>query len=473
MADANAEEKKPEGRDGAHDEEPGLAPGGGSVHATSSEQKDIGEGGAAAGRPDTEHGQGEDQKKEGAKQDEQGEKKGDQEKDKGEGKSGHSKVLIWVLAAVFVGAGLFVLTYHLLVGRYHVTTKDAYVNGDLIRLSPQISGTVTEIAADESQYVPRGGLLVLLDSHDADVSLAQAKANLGQTLRDVTQLFESVRQAEAQVDAQRAQLILGLQTLHRDRALLGIHGVSQQDVERDEQAVRSARAGIRQAEANLAATRAAVTGTRPETHPRVLLAEANLRSAWLTKARTRVLAPVSGFVMRRIVQLGQQVTPATDMLAMAPLESVWVDANFKETELAKLRINQPVEVTADIYGSHHRYHGRLLGLTGGTGSALAVLPAENATGNWIKIVQRLPVRIGLDAREVENFPLFLGLSMDINVDVHDLRGPSLTKTPAWPAALRTSVYADQDAGVDAEIRRIVGENLPSPSEALRTAQASP
>jgi membrane fusion protein, multidrug efflux system len=172
-----------------------------------------------------------------------------------------------------------------------------------------------------------------------------------------------------------------------------------------------------------------------------------------------VTAPVSGYMVRRAVQLGEQVSPAVEMLAIAPLDSVWIDANFKETQLEKIRIGQAVNVKADIYGSDFIYHGRVLGLTAGTGSALALLPSENATGNWIKIVQRLPVRIGLDPRELAQHPLFLGLSTKVDVNVHDLTGASLSSEPAWPAQMQTEVYAAQDAGVDSEIERIVRENL--------------
>ncbi len=175
--------------------------------------------------------------------------------------------------------------------------------------------------------------------------------------------------------------------------------------------------------------------------------------------------------MRRAVQLGQQVNPGTEMIGIVPLDSVWVDANFKETELEKLRIGQPVKVEADLYGSHFLYHGRVLGLTAGTGSALAVLPAENATGNWIKIVQRLPVRIGLDPRELRDHPLFLGLSMDINVDVHDQSGASLSGRPVWSADLQTNIYASQGEGVEVEIRKILEQSLGRPAEASSAKSA--
>jgi membrane fusion protein (multidrug efflux system) len=164
-------------------------------------------------------------------------------------------------------------------------------------------------------------------------------------------------------------------------------------------------------------------------------------------------------MVRRTVQLGQQVNPATEMLAIAPLGNVWIDANFKETQLKQVRIGQPVEVTADVYGSSIAYHGKVLGLTPGTGQALAVLPPENATGNWIKIVQRLPVRIGLDPRELRDHPLFLGLSMTVEIDIHNTGGAALSQQPAWPAGMQTDIYAAQDAGVEPEIRRILAENL--------------
>jgi membrane fusion protein (multidrug efflux system) len=368
-------------------------------------------------------------------------------------------VVIAIFGAVLVLIGIGALLYHLAIGRYYVATTDAYINGDLVRLTPQISGAVAEITTDETQAVQQGQLLVRLDAHDTDVALAQAKANLAQTVREVVQLFAQETRDQATIAAQQAQLTLANQNLNRDQGLISAHGVAQQDLERDQEGTRSAQAQLREARAAWVATHAAIADTDPQTHPRVLQAEASLRTAWLSSNRTRILAPISGYVVRRSVQLGQQVTPASEMVAIVPLDRVWIDANFKETQLQKIRIGQPVRVTADVYGSSFKYHGTVLGLTAGTGAALAVLPAENATGNWIKIVQRLPVRIGLDPNELRNHPLFLGLSTNIEIDVHDLSGASLSVRPAWPADLKTDVYAAQDAGVDAEVQRILSENL--------------
>jgi membrane fusion protein (multidrug efflux system) len=373
-------------------------------------------------------------------------------------------ILLAIAALVLVGWGV----YYFLIGRYHVSTEDAYVNGNLARLTPQVSGIVIGIDTDETQFVRHGQVLVRLDPRDSDVALAQAKANLAQTVRDVAQLFAEERRDAAAVQTQEIQLSQANQDLERDQPLIAVHGVSRETVQHEQNTVHGAQAALRQAEATLASTRAAITGTTPASHPRVLQAEANLRNAWLAVARTKVVAPVSGYVVRRAVQLGQQVTPATEMLAILPVESVWIDANFKENQLRGLRIGQPVSVSADMYGSHVHYHGRVQGLTAGTGSALAVLPAQNASGNWIKIVQRLPVRIGLDPHELENHPLFLGLSTSVDVDVHDASGAALSRQPAWPAALDTDVYADQEAGADGAISAIVEANL-----GRMTADAAP
>ena len=360
--------------------------------------------------------------------------------------------------------------YYFLFQRGHVSTDDAYVNGNLVRLTPQVAGTVIAITTDETQFARRGEVLVQLEPRDTEVALAQAKATLGQTVRDVAQLFAEEKRDAALVQTQHVQLAQANEDVERDHPLIAVHGVALETMQHEQNAVQTARAGLQQAEATLASTRAAIAGTTPQTHPRVLQAEAALRTAWLAAARTKVVAPVSGYVVRRTVQLGQQVTPSTEMLDIVPVDSMWVEANFKENQLSALRIGQPVRVEADMYGSHVRYQGRVLGLTAGTGSALAVLPAENATGNWIKIVQRLPVRIGLDSLQLERNPLFLGLSTTVKVDVRDRSGATLSKQPAWPAALNTDVYANQEAGADAAINAIVAANLGHTPGPPRVAQ---
>jgi membrane fusion protein, multidrug efflux system len=357
-------------------------------------------------------------------------------------------------------------------GRYHVATDDAYVNGNLVRLAPQVSGTVMSINTDATQFVATGDLLVQLDPRDAELQLAHAKATLAETVREVAQLFENVRRDQAILEAQQVQLAKSMEDLARDRSLASAHGVSAETLAHDEQTVRGNRATLAQAQATLAASQAAITGTTPETHPLVLEAESNLRAAWLAAARTRVLAPVSGYVVRRAVQLGQQVTPGTEMLAIVPMQSVWIDANFKETQLVNLRIGQPVTVEADLYGSQGDYHGTVLGVTAATGSALSVLPAQNASGNWIKIVQRLPVRVALDTKELAERPLPLGASTSVNVDTHDRHGAALSPHSVEQATMATTAYAAQDAGVDSVIMEIVSRNLTASARSSATNEAA-
>jgi membrane fusion protein (multidrug efflux system) len=360
-----------------------------------------------------------------------------------------------------------------LVGRYHATTDDAYVTGNLVRIAPQISGTVVTIHADAPRFVKQGQVLVQLDRGDCEVALARAQSTLAETVRDVAQLFENTRRDEATVDAQQVTLATSTADLTRDRSLAAVHGVSTETLAHEEQTVRSNRAALAQAQATLAAARAAINGTTAESHPRVLEAESNVRAAWLSCSRTRVSAPVSGYVVRRAVQLGQQVAPGAEMLAIASADSVWIDANFKETQLADLRVGQPVSVRADMYGSHHEYHGKIVGVTAATGSALSVLPALNASGNWIKVVQRLPVRISLDPREVAARPLPLGVSTTVDVDTHDRQGAMLSMISEAPLPLATNAYAAQDAGVDRSIAEIVSRNLPDAHLRLADRLAAP
>lgn len=387
--------------------------------------------------------------------------------------STRSRRLPLLLVAALLLAAAALAAHYFLVGRFHAQTEDAYVNGNIIRLTPQISGTVVALAADETQYVRQGQPLAQLDNQDADVALAQAEAALAQTVRDVVQLRANERRDEATVAAQRVQFRQAAEDLARDRTLAAAHGVSAQTLQHDEHAVHSAQAALEQVQAALSASSAAVAGTTPRTHPRVLQARASLHTAWLAAARTRVLSPVSGYIIRRSVQLGQQVTPATEMLALVPLESIWIDANFKETQLERLRIGQAVRVTTDLYGAHVQYHGKVLGLIAGTGSALAVLPAQNASGNWIKVVQRLAVRIGLDPAELAAHPLFVGASTHVDVDTHELAGAALSQTPAWPAAVNTDVYSGQSDGFEALAERIVDANVDASSAAADRGTSTP
>jgi membrane fusion protein, multidrug efflux system len=367
----------------------------------------------------------------------------------------------WLTAAgaVTLLAGAAYGAYWAQVLRYHQTTDDAYVGGNVVQITPQISGTVVAIGADDTQFVKAGQTLIRLDQADARVALDQAEAQLARTVRDVRNLFATTSQLEATVQARQTELNAAQSDLAR-RSRLGASGaVSAEELQHATDAVKSAAAGLLAAQQQLAANRARIDNTTLEDHPQVRDAAAAVRNASLNLARTGLPAPVAGFVARRNVQLGQRVSPGTPLMAVVPLDQVWVDANFKEPQLARMRVGQPVRLTADLYGTRILYHGTVAGFGAGTGAAFSLLPAQNATGNWIKIVQRVPVRIALDPRELAAHPLQIGLSMKADVEVRGgeagARLPQLAvQTPGWS----TDVFASSDALADARVRSIIAAN---------------
>ncbi len=371
---------------------------------------------------------------------------------------GKRKRLLLILALVVVIAAAGYLAYWLLWGRFHITTEDAYVGGNVVSVSPQVNGTVVSIHAEDTDRVAAGDLLVTLDDTDARVALEQAKANLAQTVREVRRLFDQADQLDATVTLRKASLEQARRDYQRARELKQVRGISTQDFQHAETALETARASYQEARHQLAASRAAVAGTTLEDHPQVLRAEADLRQAWLRLQRTRILAPTDGYVAQRGVQVGQEVQPGGKLMAVVPLDQVWVDANYKETELTHVRIGQPVELTADLYGDDHVYHGKVAGLAAGTGNAFALLPAQNATGNWIKVVQRVPVRIRLDGDDLRDFPLRVGLSMEVTVETRDRDGRTLAEAPVSGARFETGVYRRDQSEVDALIAEIVAAN---------------
>ncbi len=342
--------------------------------------------------------------------------------------------------------------------RYRQSTDDAYVNGNVVQITPQISGTVVSIGADDTQFVKAGQPLVKLDEADARVALDQAEAQLAKTVREVRNQFATSAQLSAAVDLRRNDLAIARKDLARRERLGSSGAISNEELQHARDAVRGAEASLLSAQQALAANQARIDGTNLENHPDVRNASAAVRNAWLNYSRTVVPAPVSGFVARRAVQLGQRVNPGAPLMSVVPLDQVWVDANFKEPQLANMRVGQPVTLTADLYGRSFVYHGRVVGFGAGTGSAFALLPAQNATGNWIKIVQRVPVRIGLDAREVAERPLQVGLSMKAEVSVRDKGGERLPELAGKAAGYSTDVFRSNDELADARVRRIIEEN---------------
>jgi len=373
-----------------------------------------------------------------------------------------------VLAVAAIGCG----SYWAIALRFQENTDDAYVNGNVVQITPQISGTVVSIGADNTQFVRAGQTVVQLDRADAKVALDQAEAQLARTVREVRNLFSTSEQLAAGLQVREADLATATQDLARRERLADSGAISGEELQHARDAYTAAQAGVLSARQQLAANRARVDGTTVESHPDVLNAAAAVRAAYLTYARTRLPAPVSGFIAQRSVQLGQRVNPGNALMAIVPLDQVWVDANFKEPQLASMRVGQPVLLSADLYGHGMTYHGMIVGFNAGTGSAFALLPAQNATGNWIKIVQRVPVRIALDPGELASHPLQIGLSMKARVDTHERAAARLPELAQNVPTYSTDVFGSPDELADQRVREIIALNRPGASP-LAARQAAP
>ncbi|HEY2068425.1 MAG TPA: efflux RND transporter periplasmic adaptor subunit [Rhizomicrobium sp.] len=363
--------------------------------------------------------------------------------------------LLTILAVVVVVGVVLYGLYYLLYARYFQSTDDAYVGGDVVSITSRENATVLALHADNTQSVKRGQLLIELDPIKPQVAMEAAEADLAHTVRQVRTDFSKVSQARAQLNAAQVALTQA-QHDYRRRASAG-NAVSAEELGHARDAVASSDATVKAAESNLAQAQATVQGTAVASNPDVLASIARLRQAAIVLGHMRLTAPVDGVVAQRTVQIGQQIAPGTPLMAVVPLQSVWIDANFKEGQLADMRIGQPVTVTADIYGGSVTYHGKIQGLGAGSGSAFALLPPQNASGNWIKIVQRVPVRIALDPKELRDHPLRIGLSVDVSVDVRDSSGSSIGSS-ATMLEMRGDAGGDGGPETDALIHRILTQN---------------
>ena len=377
------------------------------------------------------------------------------------------KVMLLALAVIVILAGLGVWAWHELYGRWSESTDDAYVNGNVVEITPQVNGTVVSIGADDGDLVREGQVLVQFDPNDAEVGLQSAQANLARTVRQVRGLYSNVDGMRAQVNAQEAEVQKAQENYNRRRNLAAGGAISQEELSHARDDLTSAQNALANARQQLKTTSALVDDTVVSSHPDVQAAAAQLRQAYLADARSTLIAPVTGYVAKRTVQLGQRVQPGTALMAVIPLDQLWIDANFKETQLREMRIGQPVEIETDLYGSDVKFSGTVDSLGAGTGSAFALLPAQNATGNWIKIVQRVPVRIHVNAQELAKHPLRVGLSTEVSVNLRDQSGPVLAQQPPQKASFSTQVYDRQLADADAMITRLIHENS---AAASKTAQ---
>ena len=381
------------------------------------------------------------------------------------------------LAGLAVAAALGYGGYEWFSSRHQESTDNAYVQGNVVQITPQIGGTVTAILADDTDFVKAGQPLVRLDAADAKMALSLAEANLAQAVRQVRMLYASNSTLEAQIavregDVVRAQNDINRLSddLARRQSISGVGAVSAEEIAHLQSQLRQAQSALATAKASVLAARdqlqsaqTMTDNTQVPSHPSVQAAAAKVREAYLALHRATLPAPVDGYVAKRSVQLGQRVAAGSPLMSVVALNALWVDANFKEAQLRNIRIGQPVTLTADVYGKKVDYKGTVVGLGAGTGAAFSLLPAQNATGNWIKVVQRVPVRIALDPAQVSAHPLRVGLSMEATVDVTAQDGKALADAPQAASAVQTDVYELVDGQATAEIQRVIAANMGSPA----------
>ena len=388
-----------------------------------------------------------------------------------QGNPARRRALSAVAAAVVLG-GIAYTAYWALVLNHFESTDNAYVQGNVVQLTPQVGGTVVAINADDTDHVKAGQLLVKLDPADAQVALDQAEAQLAQTVREVRTMYANngtlkaqIALREADLARSQAELARAQDDVTRRAPLVATGAVGREEFNHVNSQLAAARSSVAAAQsATLAAREQLVSnqtltdGTALEQHPNVMRASARVREATLALKRADLLAPVDGYVAKRSVQLGARVQAGAPRMSVIALNELWVEANFKESQLQKLRIGQPVTLVADVYGRRVEYNGAIEGLGAGTGAAFALLPAQNATGNWIKVVQRVPVRITLDAKQLVDHPLRVGLSMDAKVDVSKTDGSMLAESSRAPTVTQTNVFEQNNSAADAEVRKIIVAN---------------
>ena len=367
--------------------------------------------------------------------------------------------LLLAVATICVIAGVAWAAYWFLDLSLRERTDDAYVSGNRVVISAQVSGTVIAVLADDTQLVKAGQVLVKLDPIDAETSLNRNSSALAQTVRQVRQLKLTAGQYDAVVDSRKLELVRAQEDLAKRQPLLAEHAIAAEEVRHARESVQMAQAALLQAVNQANSAHALVDGTKVEDNPAVLQAKAAFRDAWIAAQRNSVVAPVAGYVAERSVQLGQHVQAGEALMTVVPLNALWIDANFKEGQLRHLRIGQPAQVRSDLYGSEHIFHGRVLGMSAGTGAAFSLLPPQNASGNWIKVVQRVPVRIQIDDQDLAKAPLRIGLSATVTVDTTSRSGPVLAMEADDKPVGNTEVYTQDLGRANAEADAVIRRNL--------------
>ena len=373
--------------------------------------------------------------------------------------NGKRRKILAIVASVFAVLGLLWFVLWFLVLSEREKTDDAYVNGDQVTVTAQIAGTVVGVFASNTALVNAGQPLVRLDPTDAESALNRAAGALAQSVRQVRQQQAMAGQYDAQTARGRLELARAEDDLARRAPLLADQAIASEEVKHAEEAVAMARANLSQAQRQADAAHALVDGVAVRDNPAVQTAEAAYRDAFVNASRNAIVAPVTGFVALRSVQLGQRIQAGEPLLNIVPLQNLWVDANFKEGQLGHLRLGQATEVRADLYGGSVVFHGKVIGMAAGTGAAFSLLPAQNASGNWIKVVQRVPVRVSISPEDLAKHPLRIGLSTTVTIDTHDRSGAMLAATPGADAGASTDVYTADLARANAEADAIITRNM--------------
>jgi membrane fusion protein, multidrug efflux system len=367
--------------------------------------------------------------------------------------------ILLLIAAIFIVIGVLWAAYWVLVLSKRERTDDAYVNGNQVVISAQVSGTVIAVLTDDTQLVNAGQVLVKLDPVDAQTALSRAASALAQAVRQVRQQKANASQYDAEIDSRKLELSRAELDLAKREPLLADHAIAGEEVRHAKESTEMARAALRQAERQSMSAHALVDGVPVESNPAVLQAKDAFRDAWIAAQRNAVVAPVDGFVAGRSVQLGHHIQAGEALMTVIPLHSLWVDANFKEVQLRNLRIGQNAEVRSDLYGGSFIFHGHVQGISAGTGAAFSLLPPQNASGNWIKVVQRVPVRIRIDDNDLVKTPLRVGLSATVSVDTTSRNGPVLASQASDRPVGDTQVFTQDLEKANAEADAIVRQNL--------------
>lgn len=366
---------------------------------------------------------------------------------------------MWILTLLFLIAGGCWFAYWYLYLRPYETTDDAYANGNFISINSAVNGSVIAFFADNTDLVTEGQLLVSFDPTYYQAIYEKELANLGAIVLQVRQLYANVQANQAVVESKKTTLSKAQFDYDNRSRLIGSKAISNEEFIHSKENFLISQLDLKQAEAQLQIALDAAGNTSIEQHPLIEQQKAVVLSAYYNLQHCSIYAPTTGYIAQRTVDVGHWVTPANKMMALIPQDYVWVDANFKETQLTYMRIGQPAKVWFDIYGRDVIYEGKVLGIASGTGSIFSIIPPQNATGNWIKIVQRLPVRISLDPKTLKDYPIRLGISAEVSVDITDRNLPLLATTPPSKPVAKTNVFDIHLEKVKKTIEEVIQKNL--------------